>query len=58
MVLDNSGHNLKMYYLDANIRNWVVLNLHMYQCLLILDAISSKRVSARAFTTFRCEEGD
>ena len=45
-----------MYYLDAKIRNQVVLNLHMYQRILILDALSSKRVSARAFTTFHCEE--
>ena len=36
MVLDNSGHNMKMYYIDANIRNWFVLNLYMYQCILFL----------------------
>ena len=56
MDLANSSYNMEMYYLEANIGNQVVLNLLVYQRILFLDAFSSKRVSARAFTTFHCEE--
>ena len=47
---------MEMCYSETDFENRVMLKLYMYQCIFFPDAFSSKRVSARAFTTLHCKE--